>query len=677
MGKPIVLSSGMGLHAYWPLSASVTRDEWRYVAEKLKQAVVGWKTDPTITADAARVLRLPGCTWRKGLEPRAVQVLDWGDAPRSLAEYEAVLLDDTDDEPATSATPLTRSVNTKPSTSANDWNLGPIPAHILERRQRGAQVDNSVLGKSQDWIGDPDELKSALWASSPVEQSVWSEIAFALYPLGEDGLALYLEWSEQCDPEGWSKGGAAAAIAKFNDKAGTYRESDGTGRVKTIFDKARAAGWKGMDSFGNGHIGAVPPAPSEQTKVRFPEPFKGFMAKVVAGEVAIAHKAQPELTTLATLIGMASACAGRYRLPSGARCNLYGLGIAESGEGKDRPLTLAKEIAFAAGAKCIGAPASGQGLEDALIDGAAMFCGLPEVGHVLQTLSSNVAPAAHTIELEKNLLELFSASGRTYTTREKATARSTKPSHTLKNPCLNLLGFTVPDMLAKALSTERIASGLLGRLLFVVGDRDVPHHLSWGGGESRHDVYKLVGMRFDEDAVGVKPGEVIDIGYSEETQRWASELLKRFQDERAKSGRQEVRSLLARAYERAERIAGVLAVWDNPHKPILTVANLEWAERAVRASDQALLQFCEDRLHDDEIQANAARIVRVVRDTLNGSIKPAGTAGRALLKQGLVPRSLVLQRSKLNVIAFDFAVNHAVGSDLLEAGTVKENLGVL
>lgn len=62
LGQPWLISSGGGVHAYWPLMAPVAIEDWRPVAENLKSLCVQLKLgiDPTVTADPARVLRLPG-----------------------------------------------------------------------------------------------------------------------------------------------------------------------------------------------------------------------------------------------------------------------------------------------------------------------------------------------------------------------------------------------------------------------------------------------------------------------------------------------------------------------------------------------------------------------------------------------------------------------------------------
>lgn len=65
-------------------------------------------------------------------------------------------------------------------------------------------------------------------------------------------------------------------------------------------------------------------------------------------------------------------------------------------------------------------------------------------------------------------------------------------------------------------------------------------------------------------------------------------------------------ALRARSFEKLERIAGVLAVWDNPSAPTMRVDHVEWALKAVEASDAAVIRFTTDHMHDGEVQANAA-----------------------------------------------------------------------
>lgn len=80
LGRPWLVDSGGGVHPYWPLQQDIAVEEWKPVAEALKTcaAKFAFPLDATVTADAARVLRLPG-THNNKVEPRPVVVRNVGD----------------------------------------------------------------------------------------------------------------------------------------------------------------------------------------------------------------------------------------------------------------------------------------------------------------------------------------------------------------------------------------------------------------------------------------------------------------------------------------------------------------------------------------------------------------------------------------------------------------------
>lgn len=70
IGMPLLVASGNGLHAYWPLTETLEPGEWRRHALGLKAAMheAGLHADPARTADIASILRPPGTHWRKAGE---------------------------------------------------------------------------------------------------------------------------------------------------------------------------------------------------------------------------------------------------------------------------------------------------------------------------------------------------------------------------------------------------------------------------------------------------------------------------------------------------------------------------------------------------------------------------------------------------------------------------------
>jgi hypothetical protein len=78
-GAPWIVASGGGLHCYWTFDKPVTVGIWKPVAERFKRLCKerGLTIDMTVTADAARVLRLPGTLnfKKKYPTPRPVRLL--------------------------------------------------------------------------------------------------------------------------------------------------------------------------------------------------------------------------------------------------------------------------------------------------------------------------------------------------------------------------------------------------------------------------------------------------------------------------------------------------------------------------------------------------------------------------------------------------------------------------
>jgi hypothetical protein len=79
---PYIVQSGNGLHLYWLLNETVTRDTWQRLAEGLRNACVktGLKADHGITIDSARVLRVPGTfNYKDPANPKPVVLVSEGE----------------------------------------------------------------------------------------------------------------------------------------------------------------------------------------------------------------------------------------------------------------------------------------------------------------------------------------------------------------------------------------------------------------------------------------------------------------------------------------------------------------------------------------------------------------------------------------------------------------------
>lgn len=78
LGNPWVVTSGGGLHVYWPFTKDVSIPEWRQVAENFKRLCKkhNLHIDFTVTADAARMLRVPETfNWKIKDKPRKAKIM--------------------------------------------------------------------------------------------------------------------------------------------------------------------------------------------------------------------------------------------------------------------------------------------------------------------------------------------------------------------------------------------------------------------------------------------------------------------------------------------------------------------------------------------------------------------------------------------------------------------------
>lgn len=85
--RPMVVDSGGGIHAYWPLAMAVLTSDWRPVADQFKAICLheGFRADRSLTSDQARVLRVPGSyNTRRGA---AVKVMCQHGAALSFADF--------------------------------------------------------------------------------------------------------------------------------------------------------------------------------------------------------------------------------------------------------------------------------------------------------------------------------------------------------------------------------------------------------------------------------------------------------------------------------------------------------------------------------------------------------------------------------------------------------------
>lgn len=411
---------------------------------------------------------------------------------------------------------------------------------------------------------------------------------------------------------------------------------------------------------------APPPPPAvaipkkAERLAEYPGPFPGLMTDICKAAEASAFKPQPRLNTLGALIGMAASINGEYSTQSGGRFNLFGIGVLQSGGGKDMPRQMSEIVAACAKSSILGKPASGAGLEDAISDRKSALVSIDEMAHLVESINDQHA-ASHLRDIAAVLLKLYSASRGTYNRRVLSSGSALKIAPMVANPCLSVLGFATPDGLGAAFDERNMSDGLLGRMLFVQGEDGVLARRPKSGFVIPQSVYDWAAQLRQIDPLASVAGPAANGSIVVQEAHGVGETLDRLLTdmERGRSMSSTLAaSLYARSYEKLERIAGVLAIMEDPQAPVLRSVHVEWARAFVLASDDHLLAFATERMHYGEASTNAAKIRTTIRKILAGEIKSAaGRPGEAeALANGCIARSHLMRAAKMDKAPFDRAL---------------------
>jgi hypothetical protein len=179
-----------------------------------------------------------------------------------------------------------------------------------------------------------------------------------------------------------------------------------------------------------------------------------------------------ELSMLAALGIMSAFMGRRYVGPSGLAPNLYLVGLAGTGEGKDVVPFAVKNILLRGGGMdhMLGA---GDLSSDAAIERIVRFkpgsvSPMDEIGAWLQEGAGRNSPQ-YAKNRRKTLLELYGNSkvGGIYLGKDKAGSETLSSSEPIFSPCFSIAGVSTQDLFFKGLTEENTVDGFLNRLTVI------------------------------------------------------------------------------------------------------------------------------------------------------------------------------------------------------------------
>jgi hypothetical protein len=173
----------------------------------------------------------------------------------------------------------------------------------------------------------------------------------------------------------------------------------------------------------------------------------GVIADMMTLMAATAKRPQPVLALGASLCAIGALMGRKYRTESNTRSNLYVVGIAESGAGKNHSRVVINELFRKAGLlQYLGGNkiASGSGLLTAIQRQPAILFQLDEFGMFLSAAADRKRSPRYICEILDLMTELYTTSGTTYFGIEYASNQLNNAHRAIHQPCACIYGTTTP-----------------------------------------------------------------------------------------------------------------------------------------------------------------------------------------------------------------------------------------
>ena len=351
------------------------------------------------------------------------------------------------------------------------------------------------------------------------------------------------------------------------------------------------------------------PGPFPDHLLRVP----GFIEQVIAHNLATATRPQPVLALAAGICLQSVLAARKVRDERGNRTNVYCVGVAPSGAGKDHARKVNKNILFAAdlveheGNEDL---ASDAGLVTAVENEPAVLFQIDEFGRFLRTIG-DPKKAPHLFNVLTALMKLYSSADTIFRGKAYADAKRNK---VVDQPCVSVYGTTVPEHFYESLTADSLSDGFIARLLVFEA--------------SETPARQRVRARAVPDAIkqaaawwgSFKPGgnlaaehpEPLVVEATPEAGVMFDALAAMVDAELAKPD-DAGRSLWARAEEKACRLALVYACSKDHAKPVIDGDAAGWACELSEYLTRRMLYIAHEWVADGVFDARQKRVVRVVR----------------------------------------------------------------
>lgn len=507
-----------------------------------------------------------------------------------------------------------------PNGTNYEWEQGEIaeaPTWLIKlilalKKTETVTTKGEVIG---DWT--TEDVVAMLDVIDPDDRDVWVNVGMALH---EGGWPVTV-WDT------WSRGSEKYKMGEpFRIWKG-FKPGGGIS-MGTLVHMAQEAGWKapskpneeldfsnidGVDLSAFKKKVADIPLPDVKTNIA----IGGLIGDTLTWINSTAIKLQPELTLMNILAAMGAIFGRRYALQNlNTRTNLYMIGIAETGQGKDNSRVRIKDLMSKAGLEQFSGPdgvRSAHGLLSEIKQRPSFLLNLDEVGMFMRAVFDQKAPVYYR-EISSIFTQMYSRSGSSY--ESGLTASNPDERLVLYEPNLCIYGTTTLNSYAEAMRSNSIKSGELNRFIVLKSSIDYPEpNFSACVSSppealiSRWEKFKVEGLQSAPDIIEQEK-TIVQLGSTEETIK----DLYRFQDAMQKEYRTSgLDALWVRYRENILKIAMISAICRDPTKPSLLPSDLEFGKSIVGSSIRFMIKFASDNMYDGDFQKKCMEFMEILK----------------------------------------------------------------
>lgn len=510
------------------------------------------------------------------------------DAPQELLDHICSL------RPAT--TPV---VNAPQDRSGDDFNKSQLGLDVLK-------LEMQCRGYSFRWLGEFYEFDRP-------GKSTDSERSGYLGKKSQQGnyQLTCFSLSDDYFPTGES-------MAIFHAYALLCHHGDHTRAAEALYDKGFAKPEDGVDL---SKILAFPVSEEEIPDDLLGDPGPmlpidppGFLRELVRHNLRTSMYPQPELA-LGAALALLGTITGRKVAAGNMRTNIYAIGVAPSGAGKEHARQLNKALLFEAGGEKLIGPervASSAGIVSTVCDHPAVLFQLDEIAKLLQAMK-NGKYAPHLANVGAVLIVLESSANTIWVGDAYADAKRTKR---INQPHACVYGTSVPEDFWTSLSADDIKNGLIGRMMLFESSVPYPDF-------QKPEKLPLPSGLVDQVRWWLQfaPGGNLNQEHPQPLQATESnEAAKRLHDhfqaiaERRVDEAGESAALWSRSGGRAQKLALLFACSRSVGCPTIRI-ELEDVERAIRLSNwmtRRMLYQASEYIAANEIEDNLKKVLRAI-----------------------------------------------------------------